>query len=82
MVRFFVTVAPSAVIVGPVTSLTVTGTFTVSLDPSGYVTVTTAFATVPVFAVEGLLVTVSVPGAKSFTLASLHHLYFVTLVYC
>ena len=31
----FVTVAPSAVTVGPVTSFTVTGTFTVSCDPSG-----------------------------------------------
>ena len=66
---FLVTVAPSAVIVGPVTSFTVTGTSTVSLDPSGYVTVTTAFPTLPVVAVDGLLVTVSIPGAKSFTLA-------------
>ena len=32
---FLVTVASFAVIVGPVTSFTVTGTFTVSLDPSG-----------------------------------------------
>ena len=59
---FFVTVAPSAVIVGPVTSLTVTGTFTVSLDPSGYVTFTTAFPALPAVAVElGLLSTVNVP---------------------
>ena len=32
---FFVTVVSSAVIVGPVTSLTVTGTVTVSCEPSG-----------------------------------------------
>ena len=31
---FLVTVVSLAVIVGPVTSFTVTGTFTVSLDPS------------------------------------------------
>ena len=66
---FLVTVAPSAMIVGPVTSFTVTGTSTVSLDPSGYATVTTALGTLPVVAVDGLLVTVSEPGAKSFTLA-------------
>lgn len=53
---FFVTVAPSAVIVGPVTSFTVTGTVTSSLDPSGYVTVITAFPALPAVAVEfGLL---------------------------
>ena len=60
---FFVTVALSALIVGPVTSFTVTGTFTVSLDPSGYVTFTTAFPAFPAVAVEfGLLCTVNVPG--------------------
>ena len=51
-------------IVGPVTSFTVTGTFTVSLDPSEYVTLTTAFPALPAVAVEvGLLCTVNVPGA-------------------
>ena len=60
---FFVTVAFSAVIVGSVTSLTVTGTFTISLDPSGYVTLTTAFPALPAVVVEiGLLSTVNVPG--------------------
>ena len=65
---FFVTVAPFAVIVGPVvsgtkTSRTVTGTFTSSLDPSGYVTVTTAFPAFPAVAVDGLLTIDNVPGA-------------------
>ena len=60
---FLVTVAPSAVIFGPVRSFTVTGTSTVSLDPSGYVTVTTALGTFSTVAVDGLLVTVSEPGA-------------------
>ena len=66
---FFVTVAPLAVIVGPSVSgteasRTVTGTFTSSLDPSGYVTVTTASAGFPMFSVVGLLLTVSwVAGA-------------------
>ena len=60
---FLVTIALSAVIVGPVTSFTVTGTFTVSLDPSGYVTLTTALPAFPAVAVEvGLLSTVNVPG--------------------
>ena len=60
---FLVTVALSAVIVGPVTSFTVTGTFTRSVDPSGYVTLTTAFPAFPAVAVEvGLLSTVNVPG--------------------
>ena len=66
---FFVTVAPLAVMLGPVTSRTFTGTLTVSLDPSGYVTFTTAFPASPTVAVDGLLSTVSVPGPKSFTLA-------------
>ena len=60
---FFVTVAPSAVIVGPSVSgteasRTVTGTRTSSLDPSGYVTVTTASSAFPTTAVVGLLLTV------------------------
>ena len=60
---FLVTVVSLAVIVGPVTSFTVTGTSTVSLDPSGYVTLTTAFPAFPAVAVEvGLLSTVNVPG--------------------
>ena len=60
---FLVTVVSLAVIVGPVTSFTVTGTFTVSLDPSVYVTLTTAFPAFPAVAVEvGLLSTVNVPG--------------------
>ena len=59
---FFVTVAPLAVMLGPVTSRTFTGTLTVSLDPSGYVTFTTAFPALPAVAVVGLLTTVSVPG--------------------
>ena len=50
-------------IFGPVRSFTVTGTSTVSLDPSGYVTVTTALGTFSTVAVDGLLVTVSEPGA-------------------
>ena len=44
-------------------SSTVTGTFTFSVDPSGYVTFTTAFPTFPGLAVDGLLKTVSDPGA-------------------
>ena len=61
---FFVTVAPLAVIVGPVVSATdvsrtVTGTFTSSNDPSGYVTVTTASSGFPTTAVVGLLLTVN-----------------------
>ena len=61
---FFVTVAPSAVIVGPVVSATdvsrtVTGTFTSSNDPSGYVTVTTASVASPIVSVVGLLLTVN-----------------------
>ena len=59
----FVTVAPFAVIVGPVTSVTVTGTSTFSDDPSGYLTCTTAFPAFPAVAVDGLLTTVNVPGA-------------------
>ena len=60
---FLVTVASFAVIVGPVTSCTVTGTLTVSLDLSGYVTLTTALPASPAVAVEvGLLSTVNVPG--------------------
>ena len=42
---------------------TVTGTFTFSDDPSGYVTFTTAFPTFPGLAVDGLLTTDNVPGA-------------------
>ena len=66
---FFVTVAPLAVIVGPSVSgteasRTVTGTFTSSLEPSGYVTVTTASSGFPTTAVVGLLLTIScVAGA-------------------
>ena len=60
---FLITVASFAVIVGPVTSFTVTGTFTLSLDPSEYVTLTTALPASPAVAVEvGLLSTVNVPG--------------------
>ena len=44
-------------------SSTVTGTFTFSDDLSGYVTFTTAFPTFPGLAVDGLLTTVSDPGA-------------------
>ena len=44
-------------------SSTVTGIFTFSVDPSGYVTFTTAFPTFPGLAVDGLLKTVSDPGA-------------------
>ena len=44
-------------------SSTVTGTFTFSDDPSGYVTFTTASPTFPGLAVDGLLKTVSDPGA-------------------
>ena len=66
---FFVTVAPSAVIVGPVLSDTVTGTFTSSVEPSGYVTFTIAFPTLPFVDVDGLLTTVTVPGPLPFTLA-------------
>ena len=50
-------------------SSTVTGTFTFSDDLSGYVTFTTAFPTFPGLAVDGLLTTVNVPGAKFFTFA-------------
>ena len=59
---FFVTVASFAVIVGPVTSVTVTGTSTLSLVPSGYVTFTTAFPAFPAVAVDGLLTIDNVPG--------------------
>ena len=52
-----------AVIVGPVTSVTVTGTFTLSNVPSGYVTFTTAFPAFPAVAVDGLLTIDNVPGA-------------------
>ena len=58
-----VTVALFAVIVGPVTSVTVTGTFTLSNVPSGYVTFTTAFPAFPAVAVDGLLTIDNVPGA-------------------
>ena len=63
MSSFFVTVISSAVIVGPVTSVTVTGTSTLSLVPSGYVTFTTAFPASPAFVVDGLLTIDNVPGA-------------------
>ena len=43
-------------------SSTVTGTFTFSDDPSGYVTCTTALPTFPGLAVDGLLTTFNVPG--------------------
>ena len=43
-------------------SSTVTGTFTFSDDPSGYVTFTTASPTFPGLAVDGLLTTDNVPG--------------------
>ena len=66
---FFVTVALSAVIVGPVTSVTVTGTFTLSNVPSGYVTFTTAFPAFPAFAVDGLLTIDKVPGPALLTFA-------------
>ena len=64
-----VTVALFAVIVGPVTSVTVTGTFTLSNVPSGYVTFTTAFPAFPAVAVDGLLTIDNVPGAKLLTFA-------------
>ena len=65
---FFVTIAPSAVTFGPVTSDTVTGTLTSSVEPSGYVTFTIAFPASPNVDVDGVLVTVSSPGPLSFTL--------------
>ena len=40
-----------------------------SLDPSGYVTLTTAFPTLPDVFVDGLLSTVKVPGPKFCTFA-------------
>ena len=50
--------------------MTVTGTFTVSVEPSGYVTLTTALPASPAVAVEvGLLSTVNVPGPKFCTFA-------------
>ena len=58
-----VTVVPSAVIIGPVTSVTVTGTFTSSNVPSEYVTFTNAFPAFPAVAVDGLLTIDNVPGA-------------------
>ena len=68
-----VTVSPSTTVLSSVTfnvgacvsgaSSTVTGTFTFSVDLSGYVTFTTAFPTFPGLAVDGLLKTVSDPGA-------------------
>ena len=57
------TVALFDVIVGPVTSVTVTGTLTLSNVPSWYVTFTTAFPAFPAFAVDGLLTIDNVPGA-------------------
>ena len=65
----FVTVALFAVIVGPVTSVTVTGTFTLSNVPSGYVTFTTAFPAFPAVAVDGLLTIDKVPGPALLTFA-------------
>ena len=49
--------------------VTVTLTGTSSFDPSGYVTLVTAFPTLPFVAVDGLLTTVTVPGPLPFTLA-------------
>ena len=68
-----VTVSPSTTVLSGVivnvgfwvsgASSTVTGTFTFSVDPSGYVTFTTASPTFPGLAVDGLLKTVSDPCA-------------------
>ena len=58
-----------AVIVGPVTSVTVTGTSTFSDDPSGYLTCTTAFPAFPAVAVDGLLTIDKVPGPALLTFA-------------
>ena len=65
----FVTVAPFALIVGPVTSVTVLVHLHCQMFHLGMLLFTTAFPALPALVVDGLLTIDNVPGAKLLTFA-------------